>query len=193
MFVKAEGIVINSKDYGEGNKILTVYTKEVGKVSMMARGAKKTKSRLSSISQLFTYGLYMFSKGSGMGTLSQGEILESFRDLRQDLIKTSYAAYFAELLNKLTEDGERNPYIFELFLEMYRYLDEGKDPEILARLFELKMLMASGFSPQLSQCVSCGTTKGTFSFSSKEGGFLCDQCHWVDSERIPIYLSLIHI
>ncbi|WP_202080673.1 DNA repair protein RecO [Caldalkalibacillus salinus] len=188
MLIKIEGLIIKTKDYGEGNKILTVYTREAGKISLMARGAKKPKSRLSSVSQLFTYGHYMFYRGTakGMGTLSQGDMIESFRDLRQDLTKTSYAAYFADLLHRLTEEHDASEYIFQMIIELFKQLEDEKDPEILARLFELKMLVYGGYRPELSQCVSCGATEGTFSFSVVEGGFLCHRCTHMDQQRIDL-------
>lgn len=196
MLFKAEGIVIRSKDYGEGNKIVTIFSSDVGKISVMARGAKKTKSRLSSISQLFTYGQYLFYKGTSansMGSLSQGEIIESFRNLRSDLTKTAYAAYFAELMDRIIEDGERNPYLFNLLLTTYRYLDEDKDAEILARLYELKILVAGGYRPQLDQCTHCAVQEGTFGFSVKEGGFLCQDCQHLDPNCIALKTNTIKL
>lgn len=195
MLVKTEGLVIRTRDYGEGNLIVTIFSSELGKVSVMAKGAKKPKSRLSSVSQLFSYGMFLFyrSSNTGMGSLSQGEMIESFRGLRQDLIKTAYGAYFAELVDKMMEDGERNPFLFQLLLMTYQYLDNDKDPEILARLFEIKMLVAGGYRPELNHCVSCGNPEGTFGFSVKEGGFLCDRCIHEDPQRLSLQLSSVKL
>lgn len=195
MLIKAEGIVIRSQDYGESNKIITLYTRDLGKIGIMARGAKKTKSRLTSVAQLFTYGHYLFFKGSGkgMGTLSQGETIHSFRDLRHDLTKTAYAAYFAELLDKLVEEREPNPFLFQLFLLVLEYLDEGRDADILARLFEIKLLVIGGYKPEVDQCVSCGKAEGHFGFSVKEGGFLCDDCFPLDVNRLSVQPATLKI
>nr|WP_267879710.1 DNA repair protein RecO [Caldalkalibacillus mannanilyticus] len=178
MLIKTEGIIIRSKDYGEGNKIITIYSSQMGKISVMARGAKKTKSRLSSVSQLFTYGSFLIQKGSGhsLGTLSQGEIVQSFRELRHNLTLTAYAAYFAELLDKLVEDNERSTSLFNLLLTIFTYLEEEKDAEILARLYEMKMLMASGYRPVVLNCVNCACPEPLQHFSIREGGLLCRQC-----------------
>lgn len=198
MLKKAEGIVIRSQDYGEGNKIVTLYTPEYGKISVMARGARKTKSRLSSIVQLFTYGHYLFfqSAPQKMGTLSQGETLVSFRDLRQDLVKMAYAAYFAELVNKTVEDGVPDPYLFQVLLMSCTYLADGKDPQILARLFELKILMTAGYKPQLDACVLCARTDNISGFSIREGGFLCGSCREADPQMMqaaPATLKLLRL
>lgn len=197
MITKAEGIVIRSIDYGEGNKILTVWTKEYGKISLMARGARKMKSSLSSVAQLFTYAHYSFFMGSkGMGTLSQGETLQSFRGLREDLMQTAYAAYFVELVDKITHDREPDAYLYKLLLTTLTYIQDKKDPEVLARLFELKLLIIAGYKPVLDACVLCGQTEGRFGFSVREGGFLCADCFSRDLEVLsvqPITLKLLRL
>ncbi len=186
MLQKVEGIVIRTTDYGEANKILTLYTRELGKIGVMARGAKRPKSRLSSISQLFTHGHYVFQKTSGLGVLNQGEIVKSFRDLRADIFLTAYAAYIVELLDKLTEQHEINPYLYELLFQTLQYIDEGLDYEILTRIFEVKMLRVAGVGLHVDGCVHCGATEGEFSFSIKEGGFLCHRCWHVDERTLKI-------
>lgn len=112
MLVKWEGIVIRSVDYGESSKVVTLFTRENGKLGVMARGAKKTKSRLAAVSQLFSHGYFLCKAGPGAGMpdLSQGDILDSFRDMRQSLTATAYAAYIAELLDRLTHEREPNPF-----------------------------------------------------------------------------------
>lgn len=193
MLHKTEGIVIRSKDYGEAHKIITIFSPTLGKISLMARGAKKTRSRLSSLCQLFTHGQYLFylANPKTMGTLSQGEIINSFRYLRVNLLQTAYAAYFAELVDRFTDDGERNAYLFDLILSMYRYLEEEKDPDILARIFEIKMLITGGYQPQLTQCLNCGRKEGRFTFSVQEGGFICQDCQHLDPT--PLVLSTASI
>ncbi len=178
MLVKWEGIVIRSVDYGESSKVLTVFTREHGKIGIMARGAKKPKSRLAAVSQLFTYGYYLCKKGPGTGMpdLSQGEIGDSFADLRQDLMKTAYAAYIVELLDRLTSEHEPNPYLFQLLRLTLSYIDEGKDPEILCRIFESKMLIVAGIKPQLNACANCGEVREPYAFSVAHGGLLCPVC-----------------
>lgn len=183
---KAEGIVIRTMDYGETNKIVTIYTRESGKIGLMARGAKKTKSRLSSISQLFTYGQYLFIRGGGLGTLRQGEIIHSYRGLRSDLFKTAYTAYIVELLDKVTEQDKNNPFLFEVLYQTLNYIDEGLDPEVLAMIFEVKVLPAAGILPELNHCTNCGRREGSFVFSVAEGGLLCRRCQYIDERHLKI-------
>jgi DNA repair protein RecO (recombination protein O) len=183
---KCEGIVIRTNDYGETNKIVTIYTRELGKVGVMARGAKKPNSRLTSSTQLFTYGYFLFQKSSGLGGLQQGETISSMRGIREDIFLTAYASYAAELLDKSTEQNEPNPFLFELFNQTLQLLNEGVDPDVLLYIFEMKIVNVLGLYPQLDSCVNCRSKDGTFHFSIRENGFICHRCFEVDPYRLPI-------
>ncbi|NBI29378.1 DNA repair protein RecO [Chengkuizengella marina] len=177
MLYKVEGIVIRTVDYGEGNKIIVIYTKEMGKQSIMARGAKKLKSRLSSITQLFTYAEYTYYKKGKMGTLNDGEAIRSFHDLNLDIFKSTYAAYLVELVDRMMDEHEGSSYIFEQLLASLEFIEEGKDPQIITHIFEMKMLELAGYSPVLIECIACGDQLGDSSFFSVTlGGTLCYKC-----------------
>ncbi|KAB7708737.1 DNA repair protein RecO [Bacillus aerolatus] len=186
MLQKIEGIVIRTSNYGETNKIVTIFTREKGKLAFMARGAKKPNSRLSSVTQPFTHGSFLAHSGSGLGTLQQGEMLSSMRHIREDLMATAYAAYMAELLDKSTEEKQPNPYLYEFFEQSLHYLNEGYDAEILTNIFEMKMLQVIGLRPELSSCVNCGSQEGRFAFSIRENGLLCHRCFDIDPYLLPL-------
>lgn len=186
MLQKCEGIVIRSTDYGESNKVVTMYTREWGKIGVMARGAKKPNSRLSAITQLFTHGYFLVQKGTGLGSLQQGEMATSMRSIHEDIFLTAYASYVVELTDKSTEDNKRNPYLFELLYQTLHYLNEGSDPDILVNIFEMKILNVLGLYPILNQCSVCARTDGHFAFSIREGGFLCHRC----LDKDPYHLKL---
>jgi DNA repair protein RecO (recombination protein O) len=178
MQAHSEAIVVRTTEYGEGHLIVVLFTRAMGKVSIMARGAKKMKSRYSSLSQLFTYGEFSFYvPNQGMGTLSSGEIITSHHGLRIDLDKTAYSAYIAELVDKLMNEREPNGYIFEQLLAAFESIDTDKDAKIVMMIFELKILQAAGYSPQLSECVECsGPLVRPFTFHPRLGGMICQQC-----------------
>jgi DNA repair protein RecO (recombination protein O) len=186
MMQKVEAIVIRTNDYGESNKIVTLYTRENGKVGVMARGAKKPKSRLAAVSQLFIHGLYLFQRSNGLGTLSQAEMIHSFKEVRNDLFLASYATYMVELTDRLTDEKEQNEPLFNLLQQTLQYLDEGIDPDVLLRIFEMKMMAVAGISPELDQCASCGSTELPSGFSISEAGFLCRRCMHKDERAFPI-------
>ncbi|WP_026700334.1 DNA repair protein RecO [Salibacterium aidingense] len=193
MLEKAEGIVLRTFSYGETNSILRLFTREAGKISVMARGAKKPKSRLAAVSQPFVYASFLYYKSTGMKTLNQGDTIDSFRIIRSDIVKTAYASYLLELLDKLTEEQEKNPYLFELLLQLLQRMNEDDDPEILVRIFEMKMTAQAGIKPELEHCTNCGSTKGTFSFSVKEAGFLCHRCIFLDEHRLDIHPKTVEL
>lgn len=186
MLQKCEGIVIRTTDYGETNKIVTLYTREFGKVGVMARGAKKPSSRLAAVTQLFTYGHYLFQASSGLGGLQQGEMISSMRSIREDIFLTAHASYVVDLTDKVTEDKKSNPFMFELLLQTLNYMNEGYDMEILTFIYEMKMLNVQGLYPVLDRCTNCGSTEGEFHFSIREGGLLCHRCFETDPYRIKI-------
>jgi DNA repair protein RecO (recombination protein O) len=186
MLQKCEGIVIRTTDYGETNKVVTLYTREWGKIGVMARGAKKPNSRLSSITLLFTHGYFLIQKGTGLGSVQQGEIISSLRSIGEDIFLTAYASYIVELTDKCTEDKKPNPFHFELLFQTLNYLNEGYDPDVLMNIYEMKMLNVMGLYPILNQCSICGSTDGNFSFSIREGGFICHRC----LARDPYHLKI---
>ncbi|MGN7410652.1 MULTISPECIES: DNA repair protein RecO [unclassified Sporosarcina] len=194
MMNKWEGIVLRTMPYGETNKIVTILTKEAGKMTAMARGAKKPASRLSSISQVFVYGSFLLRTGKGMGSLEQGEPIDSMRHIREDLEATSYASYIVELVDRLTDDGERSTGVFNLLYEALHAINEGYDPEAIALFVEWKMLPVAGIHPVLHHCASCGSVEGEFAFSFQEIGFLCHRCFHTDPYIVritPAQLKLI--
>ncbi|MCR8641969.1 DNA repair protein RecO [Paenibacillus sp. N1-5-1-14] len=186
MIHRVEGIILRGIDYGEGNKIITLYTKEMGKVSVMARGAKKVKSRLGAVTQLFIYGDFVFYKQGEMGTLNHGEIINSYRKLREDLYLSAYASYMTELVDRMTSAEDASGYLFEQLKAGLQALDEGKEMVVVSHLFEMKMLMLTGYSPELDACVSCGEVAPNMFFSATLGGVLCARCRNKDTRAIPI-------
>lgn len=193
LFEKCEAIVLRTVDYGETNKIVTLWTREWGKVAVMARGAKKPSSRLSSVTQLFTYGYYLVQKSRGVGSLHQGEVIDSLRGIRENIFATAYASYIVELTDKITDEQRPNPYLFELLLQTLKYMNDGLDLEIITYIYEMKMLNVMGLYPSLDHCAVCKQTEGKFSFSVKEGGFLCHRCEATDPHRLPLSSAAVKL
>lgn len=196
MLYKWEGIVLKVRAYGESNKIVTLLTREAGKVATMARGAKKPSSRLSAVTQPFTYGMFMVQHHTGMGTLQQGEHLNSMRHIREDIIATAYASYIMELVERVVEEGKAEPFAFEVLLQALQAIEDGYDPEAITLFVEWKMLPYTGVQPILHACASCGAVDGEFAFSFAQGGFLCHRCYQHDQYIIrltPTQLKLIRM
>ncbi|WP_336771722.1 DNA repair protein RecO [Paenibacillus sp. MMO-58] len=186
MLYRVEGIVIRSMDYGEGNKIITLLTKTNGKLGVMVRGAKKMKSRHASLAQPFTFGEFVFFRNKGLGTLNAGEILESHHLLREKLDLAAYASYLAELTDKMLQEDESGAMLFEQLKAGFAAMEEGKDPQIVSHLFEMRILEAAGYAPELEICVNCSSEQGPFRLSPYAGGVLCPRCARNDAQAIPI-------
>lgn len=176
MLYRVEGIVIRSMDYGESNKIVTLLTKTNGKAGVMVRGAKKVKSRHSSLAQPFTYGEYQYFRSQGLGTLNHGEIIESHHDLRMQLDLSAYASYAAELTDRIVQEDEPTGFHFEQLKACLSALNDKKDPQIVIHLYEMRILTLAGYAPVLEECVSCGNRVGPFRLSAQAGGILCERC-----------------
>ncbi|HEX7056948.1 MAG TPA: DNA repair protein RecO [Bacilli bacterium] len=186
MLKRVEGLVIRTNDYGEGHKILTLYTCDAGKTSVMARGAKKLNSRFAAAAQLFTYGEYAFYKSGQIGTLQSAEILDSHHLLREDLEKTAYSAYIAELVDRLA-DEEPNAGLFGQLLAALRAIEEGKDPQITTHVMEMKLMALAGYAPVLDRCANCGKDiGGSAMFSAAAGGVLCAACANAHAQAMPL-------
>ncbi|MFD2171088.1 DNA repair protein RecO [Tumebacillus lipolyticus] len=194
---KVDAIVLRTVDYGESNKILTLLSDTHGKFGAMARGAKKPQSQLNSVSQPFVHASYMITigEGRGMGTIMQAELYDSFRTIGEDLFKAAYASYVVELADRFVEEREPSRGVFLLILTLLTHLAEGKDPEILVRLCEMKMLDLAGIRPELFHCAHCfRQLEQSIRFSIKHGGPLCGDCHHADERAIwmkPVALKLL--
>ncbi|CAM2830726.1 DNA repair protein RecO [Paenibacillus sediminis] len=177
MLYRVEGIVIRSMDYGEGNKIITLCTENYGKVGVLVRGAKKVKSRHAALTQPFTYGQYVFFRnGNGLGTLNAGEIFESYHSLRENIEQAAYASYACELVDRGLHDEEIGAFWFHQLKACLDSLLESKDIHVVIHIFEMKILQASGYGPELEQCISCGRKSDEFKVSPRLGGVLCQSC-----------------
>jgi DNA repair protein RecO (recombination protein O) len=186
MLHTVQGIVLRAIDYGEGNKILRLMTREAGKVGVMARGAKKVKSRFGAISQLFTCGEFVYFKSGGLGTLSSAEIVRAHHGLREDLMKSAYASYLAEMVDRMLEDGEGGAALYDQLSAALAAIEEDKDAQVVTHIFEMQMLMLSGYAPVLDKCVSCGGRTEPFAFSAQHGGLLCMLCLHKDAHGIRL-------
>ena len=174
----ANSIVLRRIDLGEKDRILTLYTREAGKLSAVAKGARRPGSKLAGASEPFTYSKVFLSTGRELDVLTQAEIKESFPNVRQDIRAVAHGIYMLELTNQLTDEREPNPELFDTLLSAMYVLESGADPEITARYFELQLLDMLGYAPQFDVCLRCGkaSKQERIGFSPSLGGLVCDAC-----------------
>ncbi|MHA6250948.1 DNA repair protein RecO [Oceanobacillus sp. CAU 1775] len=193
MLEKVEGIIIKTIDYGETNKIVTIFSKRFGKFTAMARGAKKPRSRMASVAQPFILGEFFVYMNRGMGTLQQGEIIDSFRNIREDIVKTAYTAYITELTEKLIEEKTPDLELYEQYYLTLKWIDENTESEIPIMMYELKLFTKGGFAPILHQCSNCGDHTELLNFSFGEGGMLCSRCKHIDPDAILLTATQVRL
>lgn len=174
---KAEAIVIRTRKYGEADSLLTLYSRERGKIDAIAKGVRKLKSSKRGGVQLFTHGHFLLYEGRNLHTVTQCEAIDSFLALSTDLVKMTYATYISELVDGFAVAGEGSDIVFALILVTFNLLAAYDDPELVVRAFEIRLMDIMGYSPQLQECCNChNEIKGPFRFSARLGGLLCGGC-----------------
>jgi len=173
-------IVTHRTNFGETDRLVTLYTRERGKISTIAKGARKPISRLSGATELLTYGRFQLATGKNLDVITQIEVKESFPRIRADLRKTAYSTYLAELIDKVVEERDPNPDAFDLLLSALYLMERPNDPEKIARMFDLKLMKLVGYEPTLDRCITPQKglkplPKGGLHFSPELGGVVCRQ------------------
>ncbi|NBG89318.1 DNA repair protein RecO [Isachenkonia alkalipeptolytica] len=178
MLVKTEGIVLKNMKYKENDGILTVFARKLGKVSVMARGARSSKSKHLAGAQPLCYSDFVLYKGKSMYTLNHVDPIHNHYKLREDLDSLSAASFFIELVDTVTIEGQSNNRLFNLFEESLGAL-ERKEGELSLHIlrFLLQFLKFSGYEPYLKSCNQCGTGSSfRWVLNMEEGGLLCEDC-----------------
>lgn len=176
----AEAIIIRTRDFDEADKILVMLTREEGKISAVAKGARRPRGRYAGAAQLFTQVKAGLFHGRNLDTLSQIEIVESFRFLREDLLRMAYGSYVCELMDEMVREKQRHESTYLLLLTTLHLLNAPEvDPEPTRRAYELKLFSILGFRPSLEECVVCGNQIGAapmVRFVPALGGVICPTC-----------------
>ena len=180
---KDQGIVLGSVKLAEADKIVTILTQSSGKVRAVAKGIRRTTSKFGARLEPFTHVDLMLYRGRNLDTVTQAEILNPFRALRDDFALFSAGETMLEASDKVAEEHERNVRLFLLLLQGLRALERRPtDAAAVAEAFLLRLLGLSGFAPALAACAVCGTVP-VRRFSHSQGGAVCEACEDRDSVR----------
>ena len=178
VIINTQGIVLKSVTYKENDLILTIFSRKLGKISAIARGAKKSKSSLLSSSQIFAYSNFTLKREGNMYRVTQSEIIKSFYNLSYNFEAFSYATYILKLIDNFMIDNQPNNRLFVLLAQsLYLFSEENIDMQYVTLCFELKFLDYIGFRPIVNTCVNCYNNdfKNPV-FNIYEGGILCEKC-----------------
>lgn len=198
---KTKGIIIKKNNLQEADRILTIFTDNLGKIKAYARGVRKSTSKLSGHLDLFTCCNLILAKGKNIPTIVSAQEERVFLNLKNDLKKTSVAFQAAELVDKFTFEEHKDTRIFRLLDDLFAILDESniefnsEKPAVLLQAFQIKLLNLLGFSPELTRCIHCKKELAyeTNYFSSLLGGVLCRDCRSFDLLGIKLEALILKI
>jgi DNA repair protein RecO (recombination protein O) len=174
---KADAIVIRTREYGESDRLVTLFSREKGKLEAMAKGVRKPTSSQRGGTQLFTYADFLLHRGKTFDTVSQAQARESFVHLWNDFDRTIAASSMMELLDIATVREQPEPELFTLTLS-FLFLLKELDPYIAQAAYTIKLMRLEGYLPAFDHCRECGKTLTGESvyLSAEAGGVLCSGC-----------------
>jgi DNA repair protein RecO (recombination protein O) len=177
--LKTEAIVLRSIRFGEADRVLHLYTPGRGRISAIAKGVRKTKSRFGGrLEPFFRLDLLLHEGRSDLMTVTGAETVAGFPRLREDARSLDGAARACEAVSRVFDDGDPHEGVFHLLANQLALLDA--DPARATRAnalaFRLKLLLAAGFAPHLATCASCGEREHLRGFSGAAGGVVCAAC-----------------
>jgi DNA repair protein RecO (recombination protein O) len=191
--LRVDAIVLRHSDYGEADRLLTLYTREQGKLRAIAKGVRKIQSRKAGHLEPFTRTALMLARGHDLWIVTQAETLNAFQPLREDLGLMSQAAYVVELLERFTYEEGQNWQLFDLLAGTLERLTSEVSPFIPLRWYEMHLLDLLGFRPLLFECAVCGRKilPEDQYFSAELGGILCPKDGAANPETLPVSMAAL--
>ena len=193
---RTQAVVLGHIEYGEADRILKLFTFEKGKITAIAKGVRKIRSRKAGHLEPFTRVSLFLAKGRSMDIITQAETIDPFMGLRNNLTRVAFASYIVEVLDRFTYEEGQNISIFHLLIETLSRLEHQENPETVAHYYEIRLLDLLGFRPQLFECIDCGEEIRDEDqyFSPLAGGVACPRCGagraeaWILDQDVLRYL-----
>ncbi len=188
MYEKTEGIVLRETEYKDSDKLLTVLTREHGKLTLRARGVKSGRSRSKAACQLLTYSEFTVSEKQGKYTITEAAAKEMFPELREDIELLYLASYFAQVTDAVAQEEDAAPELLSLLLNaLYALAKLKKSQKLVKAVFELRLACIAGFLPDLRGCAVCGNPNPN-RFNVTQGILQCAECRndATDGIRMPV-------
>ena len=189
MYIKTDGIVLREVAYQDSDKLLTVLTREYGKLTVRARGVRSSRSRSKAACQLLAYSEFTLLERGGRYVVTEATAKEMFPELRNDLELLSLASYFAQAADVLSPEGEENPPFVSLLLNaLYALGRLGLPQKLVKAVFELRAMCLSGYEPDLRGCAVCGAPEPD-RFNITQGVLQCAACRAEGEDDIRLPMS----
>jgi len=192
---RVEAIVLRHVDWGEADRLLWLFTRQLGKVQVVAKGVRKPRSRKAGHLEPFTRVELLLAHGRDLPIVTQAEAKDAYLALREDLVRMGYASYVIELLDRFTYEEGENVALFRLLAETLSRLNDETQPAFAVRYYEVRLLDLVGFRPQLLHCVNCGEEIKAEDqyFSFDKGGVICPKCGLKEPGVRPVSLPALKI
>ena len=195
---KAEAITIRLTDFSETSQVAWFYTRQFGRLSALAKGARRQRNNFEGRLDLLCHNEIVFIRKprTALHILTECKLLDRFLGLRDDVSRLYGALYAAELVREMTAAEDPQPEIFELLLSTVRALGSGEDLDLTLLILEARLLALAGYAPQLSACAACATDdlpKSTVNYSPALGGVLCRRCRERDSKSVGVPRSALSV
>ena len=172
---------------GDFDKMLTILTPGMGKISCAAKGARRPKSSLLAGTQLLCFGEYLLYQGTSTYHINSCEIIEVFYKIRTDLEKLKYASHITKIISDVTTENQNNYKILQLYLNTLYMISETEiNLNFILAVFKIRLMTILGYAPNINYCVGCKETENLSAFSLRYSGFLCSSCAKQDSGSIAI-------
>jgi DNA repair protein RecO (recombination protein O) len=189
---QADAVVLRRLDYGEADRILTLLTREHGKLSAIAKGSRRAKARAANGLDLFTRSTMMLARGHNLDVVAQAQRRGDVRHISGDLRRTAYACLVAEVADKVLEERHPVDDVFELVVSTIERLNvPERSPRAESVWFLMRILDLLGYQPQLIDCAGCNQPlpESAAWFSPLLGGMLCRQCGAHDQAGSPVSVN----
>jgi DNA repair protein RecO (recombination protein O) len=192
---RTEAVVLKHSDFGEADRLLTVYTPHLGKLRLLAKGVRKPTSRKAGHLESFTRTQLLVARGRNLDIVTQAQMMEPYLALRQDLWRTSHAYYVGELVDRFSEENAENPPLYVLLCDVLGWICQSTQLVLTMRFFELHLLGLVGYRPQLFHCVQCDAPLQPVAnyFSAEDGGALCPNCGEARRGARPVPLGALKV
>ncbi len=192
---QTEAIVIRRTDLGEADRILTLYTRDLGKIRAVAKGVRRPQSKLGGHVELLTHSRLMLARARNLDIVTQAQTITNFLPLKEDLERTASGLYLAELVDAFTAERAEEPALFDLVLEILAHLAQSTRTDIVLRYSELRLLAQVGYRPELEHCGDCKAPlqPRTNFFSPVHGGVLCHSCGYHEPQARPLSLNALKV
>ncbi|MGH2498589.1 MAG: DNA repair protein RecO [Candidatus Limnocylindria bacterium] len=175
---RAEAIVLRTIDFGEADRVLTLLTRHFGKVRVVAKGIRRSTSRLAGHAEPLSHATFHLARGRELDVLTGAEPRAAYREVRDDLVRIASGLYVVELADRFSADRSPCAPLFECVQAALDHLEAGFPPALVCRWFDLHLLDRSGFRPELARCVECRAEppETTNLWSPEAGGLVCARC-----------------